>query len=41
MLTRKFEIGYSKIQKNRKVEAFITSQKRDMNKFIKIDKKMN
>jgi len=38
MATRKFESGYSKLQK--KIEFFVESQKRAMDKFIKI-KKMN
>jgi len=37
--TKKFELDYSKIQKKRRIEALIASQKGAMNKFIKIDKK--
>ena len=39
MSTRKYELGYSKLQKNRRVEALIASQKGVMDKFIKIDEK--
>jgi len=39
MSTRKFELGYSEIQKKRRIQALIASQKGVMNKFIKIDKK--
>ena len=39
MSTRKYESGYSKLQKKRRVEALIASQKRAMDKFIKIDDK--
>lgn len=39
MSTRKYESGYSKLQKKRRVKALITSQKGVMNKFIKIDEK--
>jgi len=41
MATRKFESGYSKLQKKRRVELFVESQKGAMDKFIKINKKMN
>jgi len=36
MSTRKFELGYSKIQENRRFKELIASQKGPMNKFIKI-----
>jgi len=39
MSTRKYESGYSKLQKKRRVEALIASQKGTMDKFIKIDEK--
>jgi len=39
MSTRKFESGYSKIQKKRRIEALVASQQGAMNKVIKIDKK--
>ena len=39
MSTRKYESGYSKLQKKRRVEALIASQKGAMDKFIKIDEK--
>jgi len=39
MTTRKFESGYSKLQKKRRVELFVESQKGAMDKFIKINKK--
>ena len=39
MSTRKYELGYSKLQKKRRVETLIASQKGVMDKFIKIDKK--
>jgi len=38
MLTTNFESSYSKIQKKRKVETLIESQKGTMNKFIKMNK---
>jgi len=38
MLTRKYEPGYSKLEKMRRVEALIELA---MNKFIKINKQMN
>jgi len=41
MTTRKSESGYSKLQKERRVELFVESQKGAMDKFIKINKKMN
>jgi len=42
MATRKFESGYSKLQKKKiRVELFFESQKGTMYKFIKINKKMN
>jgi len=40
MTTKKFESGYSKVQKNKKSWIFVESQKGAMDKFIKI-KKMN
>ncbi|KAL2605097.1 hypothetical protein AAZX31_09G122000 [Glycine max] len=39
MSTRKYESGYSKIQKKRRVKALIASQKGAMDKFIKMDEK--
>jgi len=39
MTTRKFESGYSKLKKEIRVELFVESQKRTMDKFIKINKK--
>jgi len=39
MSSRKFESGYSKIQKKRWIEALVASQQGAMNKVIKIDKK--
>ena len=39
MSTRKYESDYSKLQKKRRVEALIESQKGAMDKFIKIDEK--
>jgi len=40
MATRKFESGYSKLQKKRRrVELFVESHKWAMDKFIKINKK--
>jgi len=39
MSTRTFESDYSKIQKKRRIEALIASQKGTMNKFINIEKK--
>jgi len=42
MITRKFELDYSKLQKKkRRVKLFVESQKGAMDKFIKINKKMN
>jgi len=41
MTTRKFESGYSKLQKKKSVELFVKSQKGTMDKFIKINKKKN
>jgi len=40
MTTRKFESGYSKLKK-KKFNFFVESQKENMDKFIKINKKMN
>jgi hypothetical protein len=39
MSTRKYESGYSKLKKKRRVEALIASQKGAMDKFIKTDNK--
>jgi len=39
MSTRKFESGYSEIQKKRGIETLIASRKGAMNKFIKIENK--
>jgi len=41
MATRKFEPDYSKLQKKRRVELFVKSQKRARDKFIKVKKKRN
>jgi len=41
MTTKKFESGYSKFKKKKRVEIFVESQKRTIDKFIKINKKMN
>jgi len=42
MSTRIFESGYSKLQKKKKrIELLVESQKGAMDKFIKINKKMN
>jgi len=35
MATRKFESGYSKLQKKKRVELFVESKKGTMDKFIK------
>jgi len=39
MTTIKFESGYSKLQKKKRVELFVESQKGTIDKFIKINKK--
>jgi hypothetical protein len=36
MSTRKYESGYSKLKKRRRVEALIESQKGAMDKFVKL-----
>jgi len=41
MTTKKFESGYSKVKKKKKELNFVESEKRTMDKFIKINKKMN
>jgi len=41
MSTRKFELGYSKIQTKRIIKTLIASQKGAMNKYIKNIRKMN
>jgi len=38
MSTRRFESGYSKLQKKRRVEFLVESQKGAMDKFIKLNK---
>ena len=40
MATRKFESGYSKLKK-KEFNFFVESQKKTMDKFIKINKKIN
>ncbi|XP_058742134.1 uncharacterized protein LOC131614583 [Vicia villosa] len=39
MSTRKYESGYSKLKKKKRVEALIESQKRALDKFVKTNKK--
>ena len=41
MSTRRFESGYSKLKKKRRVGLLVESQKETMDKFIKINKKIN
>jgi len=41
MSIRRFESGYSKLKKNKRVKLLVGSQKGTMDNFIKINKKMN
>jgi len=41
MIIGRYESGYWKFQKKRRVELFVGSQKGAMNEFININKKMN
>jgi len=38
MSTRKFEYGYSKLKKKKRIHALIESQKGDLDRFIKTNK---